>query len=554
MARHGIRLAGAKGRWRVPEAILDTTRVLLFFRVVAGVVWQGALRKFGVRSSRGPTLPQAIRAAMERLGVTYLKLGQYLATRFDLLPAEVYRELTKLFEDVSPLGFDDIKTVLEAELAGPLENYFSEFDPNPIASASVAQVHQAYTIAGDRVAVKVQRPGIERIFNSDLRNLRRLAGLADRLRFFGSVSMSEVVDQFGKWTRRELDFRLEARTADLMAKNATPEEIVPRVFFGLTTARILTMEFVDGISLAKVAELLETAGVESVHARLPNLDFQRSGRNLAFAALHQLFVTGVFHGDPHPGNILIRNDNRVAFVDFGIFGELTRYEREALGGYIENVALGRIGEGFRSFAQLTFPSEVTDLRRFESETRAVFQRWYEASQHFASTVQERHLGRYTAEIFDVVRRNHVRMSMDTLLFWRTLNALDSSALRLSKHFDLLAQLRGFFAQIRPPFPQRVIKAVSDYVRSPAASEPLLAFPEGFGGAMNAAASQEITLHTHSEMRETRARREIIGIKSAVAATAAASLLIVGPDSGFSAGLLLVSVCLLLYAGRAVRND
>jgi ubiquinone biosynthesis protein len=552
MARQ-VRRGGAKRRWRVPDAVLDATRVLLFFRVAAGVAWQGALTKFGMRSSRAPSLPRAIRVAMERLGVTYLKLGQYFATRFDLLPAEVYRELTKLFEDASPLGFDDVKTVLEAELAGPLENYFSEFDPNPIASASVAQVHQAYTIAGERVAVKVQRPGIERVFNSDLRNLRRLARLADRLRFFRSLSMSEIVDQFGKWTRRELDFRLEARTADRMAKNATLEEIVPRVFFGLTTARILTMEFVDGISLAKVAELLETGGAGSVHARLPNVDLQRSGRNLAFAALHQLFVTGVFHGDPHPGNILIRNDNRVAFVDFGIFGELSRYERGALGGYIENVAVGRIGEAFRSFARLTFPSKLTDLRRFECETRAVFQRWYEASQHSASAVQERHLGRYTAEIFDVVRRNHVRMSMDTLLFWRTLNALDSSALRLSKHFDLLAQLRGFFTQIRPPFRNIASDALSDCFRSPVAFEALLAIPEHLRDVVGAASNQEIVVYAQAEMPETHARREIIRSKSAAAAIAAGSLFIIGSDSRYFSVFLLVSLCLLLYAGRAMRN-
>jgi len=538
---------------RLLDAVLDATRVLLLVRVAASVAWQGALRKYSLRCSGPPSLPQAIRAALERLGVTYLKLGQYLATRFDLLPADVYRELTKLFEDVSPLAFDVVKSVVEAELAGPLEDYFSEFDPTPIASASVAQVHRACTTAGEHVAVKVQRPGIDRVFNSDLRNLRRLAWLADKFRLFGSLSLGEIVEQFGKWTRRELNFRLEARTADLMAKNARPEEIVPRVFFRLSTARILTMEFLEGISLAKIAELLETGGGESVHARLPNLDFQRSGRNLAFAALHQLFVIGVFHGDPHPGNILIRDDNRVAFVDFGIFGELTRYEREALGGYIENVALGRIGAAFRSFARLTFPSEDTDLRRFESETREVFQRWFQASQHAGSAVQERHLGRYTAEIFDVVRRNRVRMSMDTLLFWRTLNALDSSALRLSEHFDLLAQLRGFFAQSRLPFPNRAIKAVSDYVRSPAAFEPLLAISERLQDATNAAVNQEIMVRTKAEMPATHTRREIMGTKSATAAITAGALLIIGSDSRFFLGFVLVSLCLLAYAGRAMRS-
>ncbi len=538
---------------RISLFLLDISRVLLLFWVAARLAWETALGKlhFLPRKHMGP--PKMIRLALERLGVTYLKLGQYLATRFDLLPEGLYRELTRLFEDVSPLGFDEVRGVVESELKGPLESVFLKFDSNPIASASVAQVHEARTISGERVAVKVQRPGIERLFMADLRNLARLATLADRLKVFGSLSAIEVVNQFGMWTNRELDFRIEARTAVVMAKYATANEIVPRIFLDLTTARVLTMEFVEGVSLAKIAELLDRGRVDLVRAELPNLDFEKAGRNLAFAALHQLFVTGIFHGDPHPGNILIRNDNQIAFVDFGIFGELTSYEREALAGYIENVALGRINESFHCFEQLTFPSQETDIEQFESEGRAVFRRWYQVSQDSDSPVHERHLGRYTAEIFDVVRRNHVRMSMDTLLFWRTLNALDSSALRLSGHFDLLRQLRNFFEEIRPAFVERLVHALSAELQAPDATSGILAITRHTRDMLQLAVRGDLTGRSIEKEAQAFAKRANGETKSMAAAIIAVSLLLLGINSHTFLVFLIIGGALLAYAWGGVAS-
>jgi ubiquinone biosynthesis protein len=525
--------------------LMDLGRVFLLFRVALVLAFKLLRVRFGLFPAGYVSNPQMIRNALERMGVTYLKLGQYLATRFDLLPVELYREFTKLFEDASELDFEEVRAVIEEQLGVPLERNFVEFSSKPIASASIAQVHQARTIAGDRVAVKVQRPGLERIFESDFRNLRRVARLADKLHVLGTLSMLEVVDQFGTWSERELDFLVEARTAVRMAENATSNEIVPKVFPDLTTSKVLTMEFIEGVSLAKVAELLDRGRSDLVLARLPNLDFDRSGSNLAFAALHQLFVTGIFHGDPHPGNILIRDDNRVAFVDFGIFGELTAYERKTLTGYVENLSFGRIHEAFLCFERLTFPSGQTDRGKFAREGEDVFRRWYEASHDPESSPSNRHLGKYTAEIFNVVRKNHVRMTMDTLLFWRTLNALDSSAVRLSQHFDLVAQLRSFFEKIRPSLRARLVQAVVGQARSPETFETILSMPIYLQSALRAVDRKEPILSSGVESSRFRSQLNA-ETKQVATVVVAASVMIALRSHHVLASALFMGIALVLY--------
>jgi ubiquinone biosynthesis protein len=403
-----------------------------------------------------------VRRALERLGTTYLKLGQYLAMRPDLLPLEVCKELSGLYEAVSPLEFQEVKTVVETELQGSLEQFFPVFHRNPVAAASVAQVHEAITRSDERVAVKIQRPGIQRIFASDIRNLRRVAALADALMSFKALSLEEVVEEFAGWTSREFDFLTEGRTADRLRHDATAHEVVPIIYWELTTPKVLTMQFVEGMSLANIISLVNQGREDLVLARLPHLDLPQAGRNMAHASLHQFFVRGFFHGDPHPGNVLILGDNSVAFVDFGIFGALSEYYREVLAGYIESLAVGNMNAAFRYFSKLSTPTEETDLKAFEREATASIRRWYEASQHPASTVVERQMGKYFGEMLSAVRRHRLRMGLDTLLFWRAMSALDYSALSMSSHFDLLHELRVFFRKIRPgPF-----KRLSDVLTDP----------------------------------------------------------------------------------------
>ena len=441
-------MRAAGNRTRLSDLLLDVARIVLLLRVASRhtVEWM-LLRAF--RSTRNDTPAVRLRRALEELGLTYLKLGQYLSTRFDILPHDICQELDRLLENVRPVGFDDIRGVVERELGGSVDTLFSRFEREPIASASVAQVHEAYTQGGERVAVKVQRPGIGPIFAADMRNLRRLARLLDAFDVAGGISVGDVVNVFENWTRRELDFRIEAATADRLRRTAVPGEVIPRIHDDLTSSRVLTLEYMDGVSLAVVTGLLQEGRTLELADLLPALDVEEVGHLLATACLHQMFGVGLFHGDPHPGNILVLRDNRIAFVDFGIFGELSAFQRHVLSSHMESIAAGNIELSFYYYAKQAIPSRDTDQRRFAKESKELFRQWYAASQDPFASPEERHLGRFSAMMFEIVRRNHVRLTVDTLLFWRAMNALASTAVRLPDYFDLLGEMRGYFEATRP---------------------------------------------------------------------------------------------------------
>ena len=406
-----------------------------------------------------------VRRAFERLGITYVKLGQFLAMRFDILPEDVCRELARLFDAVPPMKIETVLATIERELGQPADALFTGFRREPLGAASIAQVHRAELRDGTAVAIKVQRPRIIEIFAADIRNLRRLAHLGDVLRILGPQSMVEAVEEFSRFTSREMDFLTEANTAERLRANRGAFEDVPRIYREYTTSRVLTMEFIDAPSLAELIHRVERSGgvpPTAVTAGAPPVDIERALRNLAAASLRQLFVTGFFHADPHPGNILIRDDGTVVFVDFGIFGQLSSERREVFAQYIENLAMGNIEQSYRYFVRLLEPTSETDLQQLRRDVYAIMQGWYEASRQPDSPLSARHLGRYFGEFITAIKANRVRMGLDTLLFWRALLALDSTALRFQEQFDLLGELRTFFENTRPGIPERLLALVTDY--------------------------------------------------------------------------------------------
>jgi ubiquinone biosynthesis protein len=443
------------------EAFLDLKRILLVL---------GKLLKFGLfpfasyipfMPYRDLTVARRLRLMIEELGLTYLKLGQFLALRYDILPPEICRELELLFESVPPMEFAQARAIVEAELGGPINQFYSSFPAKPIAAASVAQVHDARTIAGERVAVKVQRGGLAPIFRADIRNLKRLGTLLEVLGVAGKLSIRGLFVQFESWTLRELDFCVEGHTAERVRKDAPPWVVIPEVKWDLTTTRVLTMEFIEGMSSADVRKHREQGTLAAIPDKLPGFDLATALDNFARASLTQLFVVGFFHGDPHPGNIVFLSENRVAFLDFGIFGELSVEEREGIYGQIESLALGNLVRSFRFYSLQVAVTEDTDMESFRRGCLEVLGRWYRALQNPDSPVEDRHLAKYTGEMIDVSRRNGLRYDLTYLLFWRALNNLNGALYHIDPNFDMLAELRTFFERIRPGNLARIRMMLSD---------------------------------------------------------------------------------------------
>ena len=266
-------------------------------------------------------LPKRIRSVVTELGPTFVKFGQVLSVRPDLLPPSLIAEFETLRDRVPPMPDALIRKVVERELGQPLDMVFGTFDMTPLGSASIGQVHRATLSDGQEVAVKVQRDGIAKKIRSDIHILYSLAQLLDgRLTLPGLHTMSEIVREFEKALLGELDFLSELRSAERMAQvhEDEPRILVPKVYPQLSTQRLLVMELVQGESITNAIMTYSDEDKEDI-AKL-----------LMEATYHQVFVAGFFHGDPHPGNLLVTPDKRLAMIDFGVTGSLTGKMQDTL--------------------------------------------------------------------------------------------------------------------------------------------------------------------------------------------------------------------------------
>lgn len=268
------------------------------------------------------TRPEHLRLAVEELGTTFIKLGQVLSTRPDLLPADYVAELRKLQDAAPSVPYDAVAEVIHRELGAPPEEIFQEFDRLPTASASIGQVHRAVLPGGEEVVVKVQRPGVEVVVERDLEILLDLARLAaERTAWGARYDLVGLVEEFGFTLLEELDYTREGRNADrfreLFADN--PTLYVPEVYWDYSTRRVLTMERISGIKISDVAAL-DAAGIDRRMV---------AGRSVAIM-LQEVFVHGFFHADPHPGNFFVMEGERIGLMDFGMVGRLDETTKAAL--------------------------------------------------------------------------------------------------------------------------------------------------------------------------------------------------------------------------------
>jgi len=306
--------------------------------------------------------------ATQELGPTFIKLGQMLSTRADLLPETLIAELQSLQDRVPPLAIDDVREVIRSELGHDADLLFDEFEPVPLATASIAQVHTARLRGGgERVVVKVQRPNLEQQITADLEIMAFLArALETNFPEAQMFSPTGMVAEFEKAILKEVDFRTELENLEQFRSNFAHDERVafPWPCRELSTARVLTMEFVSGIKISEI--------------QTPAYDTEAVVRTALNAVLQMIYTDGFFHGDLHPGNILVREDGRICFLDFGLCGHLSPRERDVLTDLLVSVVSSDwpgVARLFWGIAEHT-PESTADFRTFEADVIEHAQRWF----------------------------------------------------------------------------------------------------------------------------------------------------------------------------------
>lgn len=364
-----------------------------------------------------------VRLALEELGPTFIKFGQALSIRSDLLPATLIAELTRLQDDAPPLPPGTAEAVLEQELGQPIASLFRTFDPVPIGSASIAQVHRATLVSGETVAVKVRRPGIADVIEGDLAILQALAASAERHWADAELFVpSELVRQFARSIRREQDFTREARVVERFAANFAGSQtlVVPRVHWSHTCAAVLTLDFLDGVKVSDLEGL-----------RLQGSDPALVARRGADAILQQVLQDGLFHADPHPGNILVQPGSVICLLDFGIVGHLPRASRDRLARLVAAVGQRDIPRVVRLVLMLSEPLVEPDVRELEQDAADL------VDTYAGARLQDLSMARVWADIADVVGRHRLKLPADLMLLVKTLVTMEGVGTRLDPAFRMI---------------------------------------------------------------------------------------------------------------------
>ncbi len=385
------------------------------------------------------TAPVRLRRAFEQLGPTFIKLGQVLSGRPDLVTAQFADEFKKLRDEVPPFGFDEAREIVEAELGSPLDALFMEFDPVPVAAASIAQVHKAVLNDGTKVVVKVRRPAIEKKLRQDISILKGIAGLLEKHVPESHIfNPTAIVDEFARTVRREMDFTIEADNAVRLAENFKDSSslYIPEVYMEYTSKGVLTMERISGIRISEVA-MLDIAG----------FDRKRLAKMGAEAFFKQVLEDGFFHADPHSGNMFVMPDGRIGLVDFGIVGRLSEEDMEV----IADTFLALVNKDFDGLVQqyinMGFVTEDVDLDKFRHEFKHDLVELIEPL--YGKKIKQISLSDYIDRVTRLALRHNLKFPSDLILMNKALLTIEALGRELDPDFD--------FIEVAKPYTYRLIK-------------------------------------------------------------------------------------------------
>lgn len=367
------------------------------------------------------SLATRIRLVFEELGPTFIKFGQILSTRPDLIPPDIIKELEKLQSDVQPVEFLKIQKQIEGELKCSLDQVFDYFEPQPLAAASIGQVHRGRLRDGTEVVVKVQRPNVRQVITADLEILYSLARSVNERLAKNNIDVIGMVSEFSRVLQKELDYTKEARNIERFRYNFRNVENVkvPEVYWSFTTEKILTMEFLDGHKLSEIATLKQS-----------KMDIAKIGNIAAHAFMKQVFEDGFFHADPHPGNLLVLKDGRLGIIDFGMMGRIDEKTMQTLARLLVAVVKKKSEDIIEILMELEAfiakPSRelVLDLEEV-------------MDYHYGKTLKELDFSQIIEDLLELVRRHPLRMPNEFLLLSKALITLEGTGSALVPDFNVV---------------------------------------------------------------------------------------------------------------------
>ncbi len=370
-----------------------------------------------------------LRIVLEELGPTFIKVGQMLSTRADIVPPDIFQELQKLQDQVPPAPSEEIIQEVETQLKSPISEIFIEFDKEPIAAASIGQVHKARLKNGDMVVVKVQRPNIRRTIEEDIDILRTIAILAERhiqeAEVYGPV---EFVDEFAKYIRNELDYTLEARNMERFTHIFADDKTIyiPKLYWEFTTGKILTMEMINGIKISQIDEL-----------RKHGYDPKRIAYKGAEAYLKQIFVHRFFHGDPHPGNIFILPGEVIGFMDFGIVGRLSPMMASRLNDLLIAIIQKDADKITENLLKISKVAGEIDIESLQADVAEFIDKYYGMS------LSQFQMSEMVREINEVSSRHRIRIDRQLSLLGRVLGEIEGLGRQLDPSFNVVPLIEPF---------------------------------------------------------------------------------------------------------------
>ncbi len=357
----------------------------------------------------------------EELGPTFIKLGQMLSLRADLIPELIADELRQLQDQVTPVPPEAIKKIIADELGAPAETVFASFDDHCLAAASIAQVYQAQLKTGEHVVVKIRRPNIDAVVTTDIEILTDLVSLLEKhYDWARDFQLSDVVDEFSKAIRMEMDYQREGRNTDKLYRffNDRNEIIIPKVYWRYSSSQILTLDYIRGV---KFAQLFDDAAFNR----------RTIAERLVRSFLDQALTAGVFHGDPHPGNLLFFQGNKIAYIDFGQVGILNTEMQHEFANLIIGLMKGDTDLLFRTIEQMASMPEDLDDRLFKADLELLRDKYYNIP------FKEIHIGEVIGDIFETTKKNHIRIPKNFTLLGKALITLEGLISKLDNQISIL---------------------------------------------------------------------------------------------------------------------